>query len=522
MSKKTPTPQQQHVIDSVGAGHPVVKVEACAGSGKTSTLAMTAEAYQVPSLYLAFNKSAATDASARFPKHVTCQTTHSRAYATYGRMLAHKLSRPKGGYVNVAGTGSEIARFFNILPVQFDEMTVVGASFIGIIVAGTVARFEQSADDHVQLHHVPTAELMERLHENEDYVKAIKNIALANARKLWDARQDVNSPVLATHDTYLKLFQLSKPVFSGFDILYVDEFQDTTPCVLDIVKNQIGKMKVVVVGDRRQAIYGWRGAINAMELLDGYTCALTQSFRYGKAIADIATAVLERDMVISGFDKIDSKASMNTIVDRTKTHMRLFRTNSALIEAALPVIVAGTPCALEIDVKDFVRLLQSAIALYQGDKKGVKHDKVVPYPDWDELAAESKTDPELGRVAKAVADGNASRWVQILERFTNVQNPLVIFTTAHKSKGRECEQVIVEGDFKSCYDDDGKWKGLTTEEQNLLYVASTRAILVLEYNMTVLEYIKKGHGEAVEQAYKEEVRRSLRREERLVRDCVEA
>lgn len=499
-----------------------MKVEACAGSGKTSTLAMTAERYDVPSLYLAFNKSAATDASARFPKHVTCQTTHSRAYATFGRMLAHKMSRPKGGYVNVAGTGSEIARFYKIDDVQFDEHTIVSASFIGMLVRNCVARFEQSADDHVQLHHVPTAELKEKLHDHVGNVARVKDIVLKNAKKLWEDRQNVKSVVQATHDTYLKLFQLSKPVFAGFDILYVDEFQDTTPCVLDIVKNQVGKMKVVVVGDRRQAIYGWRGAINAMEMLSGETRALTQSFRYGKAVADIATCVLERDMVITGFDKIDSRAGLDRMVDRTKTHMRLFRTNSALIEAALPVILAGTPCALEIDVADFVRLLQSAQALYDGDKKNVKHDKVLPYTDWDELAIEVKSDPELGRVAKAVSGGLAMRWIHILGSFKNSDSPLVIFTTAHKAKGRECEQVIVENDFKSCYDDDGEWKGLTTEEQNLLYVAVTRAILVLEFNLTVGEYLNRAAADAgIESKFRQEVKKHIRQEERFMRECLE-
>jgi hypothetical protein len=55
-------------------------------------------------------------------------------------------------------------------------------------------------------------------------------------------------------------------------VLYVDEFQDTTPCVLDIVMNQHSNgMKVVMVGDARQAIYGWRGAVNAMKMVDAPT-----------------------------------------------------------------------------------------------------------------------------------------------------------------------------------------------------------------------------------------------------------
>jgi hypothetical protein len=492
--KRTPTQQQQAVIDAVGQFE-LVKVESCAGAGKTSTLAMCAEAYEVPSLYLAFNKSAATDASNRFPKHVTCQTTHSRAYATFGKTMAHKMNRPSGKYVNVAGTGSEIARYYDISPIQFDEHTVVGAGFVGVLVRQTVGIFESSAESEVELKHVPSQELKEKLHDHIGNVRSARNIVLKYAKKLWADRQNLNSPVLATHDTYLKLFQLSKPVFGGVDILYVDEFQDTTPCVLDIVMNQKGRMKIVMVGDARQAIYGWRGAVNAMQMVSGETRSLTKSFRYGQRIADIATAVLERDMVITGLESIDSKAGLESMVDRTKPHMRLFRTNAALIESALPVITSGTPCALEIDVKDIVKLLQSALALHGGIKKDVKHDKILPYQNWNELALESKNDPELGRIARAVKEGNAERWVQTLERHVNAQDPLVVFTTAHKSKGREHDQVIVESDFKTCYNDDNDWVGLSVEEQNLLYVAVTRAINVLEYNLTTQEYLNKGKAE---------------------------
>lgn len=489
----TPTSQQTEVCKAVAslALGDVVKVEACAGSGKTSTLGLTAKENEVPSLYLAFNKAAATDAAAKFPRHVTCQTTHSLAYRTFGKALANKLSRPAGAYKNCAGTGSEIARYFNVSPIHFDEHTIIGANFIGLLARSTVAIFESSADTEVKLDHVPTKELKERLHDHVGNVKSARKIILGVAKKLWAERQDLNSPVLATHDTYLKLFQLSKPRLTGYDILYVDEFQDTTPCVLDIVMNQRGHMKIVMVGDARQAIYGWRGAVNAMQMVQGTTRALTKSFRYGPAIADIATAVLERDMIITGNENIDSKVGLENIVDRSKPHMRLFRTNAALIEAALPAIMAGTPCALEIDVKDFVKLLQSSLALFAGNKRDVKHDKLLAYNDWGELMLEAKADPEMGRVVRVVKEGHAERWCHVLERHVNAQNPMVVFTTAHKAKGREHEQVIVENDFKSCYNDDGDWVGLSVEEQNLLYVANTRAIERLEYNLTTQQYLNR-------------------------------
>jgi superfamily I DNA/RNA helicase len=224
-------------------------------------------------------------------------------------------------------------------------------------------------------------------------------------------------------------------------------------------------------------------------MVDCHSEWLTKSFRYGQAVADIATTVLEDAMHIEGNEKIQSAAAQWETVDRSQPYTRLFRTNAALLYAAVEEIAAGTEVSIEIDVKDFVKLLQSAVALYQGDMKGVKHDSLLPYASWDEMVAESTGNAELTRLCRIMKDGLAQRFMDILESHVNSSTPAVTFTTAHKSKGREWEQVTLEDDFKSCYDEEGDWTGLTTEEQNLLYVAVTRAILRLEYNETVQQYI---------------------------------
>lgn len=505
---RTPTLEQQACITAIAAAVDMLQIRACAGSGKTTTLNMMAESQPVESLYLAFNKQTATEAAARFPDHVTCRTTHSMAYSAFGAKLRDKLSRPSGKYQNVAGTGTEIARYYELESFEAEGCKAVPAAFIGLLVLKTVAAFEQSADEAITKKHVPTYELREKLNDNVQNVNYIVDKVFKTAKKLWKERIDLKSPVLAYHDTYLKLYQLSKPDFSGFDIVYVDEFQDTTPCVLDIILNQKGKRKIVMVGDARQAIYGWRGAVNAMELVECETRLLSQSFRYGQAIADLATTVLERDMVITGNPHINSIAARGAVIDYDKPYTRLFRTNSALLVAAIEEIGKGTEVALEIDVKDFVKHLLSAQALYNREKRGIKHDKVLPYHDWDEYVAEGKHDFDIGRMCKVIKDGLAEQWIELLETFKNSTTPHVTFTTAHKSKGREWKQVVVEEDFKNPYGEKDEWIGLTVEEQNLLYVALTRAIEVLQYNPTVAAFIRhsrEGHtrGRALDEEWQD-------------------
>ena len=79
-SKFTPTKQQLDILEAFKNTR-VLKVNAIAGSGKTSTLELLADANQKPSLLLAFNKSIADEASRRFPAHVSCRTINSLAYA---------------------------------------------------------------------------------------------------------------------------------------------------------------------------------------------------------------------------------------------------------------------------------------------------------------------------------------------------------------------------------------------------------------------------------------------------------
>ena len=99
---------------------------------------------------------------------------------------------------------------------------------------------------------------------------------------------DPDNPVGMVHDGYLKLFQLSQPVLTGFDSSLVRrgpgrQSGHAGHCPAAIHAPQ------VIVGDRHQQIYGWRGAQNALDALQPTTTRyLTRSFRFGPPIAALA------------------------------------------------------------------------------------------------------------------------------------------------------------------------------------------------------------------------------------------
>lgn len=498
MASFTPTTQQLHAVGLVG-DNDFVKIDAGAGAAKTSTLALIAEKYVAPSLYLAFNKTMATEASERFPGWVTCKTTHGLAYGVFGRPLHAKLSRPTGRYENVCGTGSEVAKYFKIA----GQETVMGKRItpagIGQAVKETVNNFEYSADEAPLIKHVSFSAL-KKIGKNDHFDIAFYSaVVLDYAKKLWTLRTNIRSNILATHDTYLKLYQLSKPDLSEYDIVYLDEAQDTNDCVLDIIKRQ---KKVVFVGDRRQQIYGFRGSVNAMEKIQCATGFLTTSFRFGQAVADLANIILGKtgDDQLIGWDQLTTVVERRRdIVDLPVKHTRLYRTNAALLSDAVGLIGRGMKVNLEIDVKDFLRKLESAVELKMNNMSKVKHEDFLAYDNWQELADENPTG-EIGRIYKIVESGHHFEVIGVLTSHRNTDNPDIIMTTAHKSKGREWDYVLLADDFPSAYNNEGDYVGLEEMEENLLYVAVTRAKKWLCMNNTCEELIdrKESFGKSQE------------------------
>ena len=129
--------------------------------------------------------------------------------------------------------------------------------------------------------------------------------------KANDYWQDILDPFGVNrleHDHYLKYWALSKPVINT-DFILFDEAQDADPIMLNVLNNQ--SAQVIYVGDRHQQIYAFRGAVNAMQSLEIPETRLSQSFRFGQDIADLANTilfnVLDEEIPLRGFEQIESQ-----------------------------------------------------------------------------------------------------------------------------------------------------------------------------------------------------------------------
>lgn len=467
MSKQA-TQQQASIVEH-GRQGTSMKVEAGAGTGKTSTLVMLANAMpRNKGLYLAFNKSIATEAGRKFPSNFHAATIHSMAFRSVGTHYRNRIEGRDAGRL----TPYRISQHYSYRPMKgLSPLTRAG------LVKMTLTNFLASDRKEPGTKDLPFEDItrmaMRRNMAQEDVHWVTVQLA-GDARQLWRDILDDRSGLPMPHDGYLKLWVDSKPDL-GVDTLMLDEAQDASDLMLSLVKTQPAQL--VLVGDRNQQIYEWRGAVNIMQRLnDMHTEYLSQSFRFDNRIAAAANQVLthlDTPVLLDGFDT-DRSTLPNT-------RAMLFRTNSGvfgeLMERSLGkkqqhVHVAG-------GTQDLSSMLTAVEGLQAG--RQTTHPDFIGFEDWGQYveAAESYNAPaEMRLLVKVVENYPMPLLKTALKEAEHIKedNCDISLSTAHKGKGREWAHVAIGSDFvlpdanPLCEE-----KPFPDEEARLQYVALTRA-----------------------------------------------
>ena len=462
----TPTREQIMVIEAAKSGADLI-VQALAGTGKTTTLKLLAEALSnKKGTYIAFNTSIVSEAKTKFPSNVNCRTAHSLAFAAVGYNFKDRIDNSK------RVTFRQIANWMDAPKIAFQYGKtghVLESDRVAQLVMQCVSNYCKSVETELSDIHVEVPFPLS-LDKKQSTAFIAKVVPLA--QKAWDDLKLQEGFLNFKHDYYLKMWQLASPKIKG-DFILFDEAQDADPVMLSIIEAQKNVQKIYC-GDQYQAIYEWRGAKNALENVTAMkTLWLTQSFRFGEAIADEANDALNflgAKVSVVGLPSIASR--VEKVVSPTAI---LCRTNAGVIKNVMQELEKNRKVAVIGRTKDLINFVEACEQLQKGVR--TSHPELAPFQSWSEAREYSENYPEEAQELKSMVDLVDRFGVQpLLRALTEVVTEGesdVLISTAHKAKGREWKSVKLAGDFLHPQD-------METEDLRLAYVSITRAIEILD------------------------------------------
>uniref|UniRef100_A0A670ZTK6 DNA 3'-5' helicase n=1 Tax=Pseudonaja textilis TaxID=8673 RepID=A0A670ZTK6_PSETE len=405
----------------------------------------------------------------------------------------------------------------------------------GKTIVQTLTAFFASADATITMEHTPIW-----FKNNRGQIVLMegceKHIIVEEAKQIWSKMKSLGpTQEMAhrmTHDGYLKLWQLQKPSLSNYDAILVDEAQDCTPAVMDIVLSQT--CGVILVGDPHQQIYTFRGAVNSLSNVPhSRIFYLTQSFRFGSEIAYVGATLLDvckkvRNKILVGNNQEGEFGVEGKVA-------RLSRNNQTVFEDAVNVTGGDSPAKIHLlgglkafgldKIHDLWKLLHPEREFSQLIKdffvKRWVEKGLAGIRDYAKKAEDKQLEIKIGIVEKY-----RERIPELLERISRCHvldpkdagkcyvhigpgdllvSPLCILDyilgTVHKAKGLEFDTVQVAGDFVSIpftWPYPGRLprtvpEAIPEDEWNLMYVAVTRAkkrLVMSRYLADILKVAK--------------------------------
>lgn len=287
------SPQQLALFDAAKLGDHNIIVEAVAGSGKTTTIVemlkfipLYAPGALSPKLitFWAYNKSIADTLKLRCPRHVNCSTFHSTGLRSLSRVL---------GKDSFEIVGNKVKRL------AYDLLDKEHPDFDGIIRIVSMAK-----SSGIGISGFPDNEpgSFKTIATHYDLQFEEERTSLQLASRLLEASNRIKH-IIDYDDMLYLCVKLNAPLPTQ-DWIFVDEAQDTNPMRLELVSRSSGPhTRICAVGDTRQAIYGFTGALsNSMSLIrERFGCRvynLSVSYRCSRAVvAEARTWLTKADQL---------------------------------------------------------------------------------------------------------------------------------------------------------------------------------------------------------------------------------
>lgn len=479
------TKEQENIVNSSLESF---KINAVAGSGKTTTLLLYAQKNpHLKILYLAYNKSLQISILEKLNtfkiQNLHTSTIHSLAY-NKTRAFDYSLTNELKPHI--------LDRFLSYYELDNNQKTFYASNLYLAVLKDLVNFYCNSSLINID------EKLIDAFIKQSDFEAQYLELINKKKSKLLEHLKAVlgamkRKEIEATHDFYLKMYYLSKNLSKdiNYDLILIDEAQDISDVMIAIVEN-FGK-KRVYVGDSFQQIYSFRYATNALFKIDLPAYNLSHSFRFSNSYAKTLEILLNKAYTLNGGKKlvlhgIDSSTKVGLeFIDFSKQFTVISRTTFNLMQEIIKYINSKKKLYFEGGYSSYSFMNQTVYSIFY--LKNRKNEKITieelknfsSIYELESFAKETKNQEYLNiiKFINTYGDNIFEINNKTKSLVTTIKEEAdIIFTTTHKAKGMEYEQVIMLDDFISKKDILNTKKSLSysqiNEELNIFYVASTR------------------------------------------------
>lgn len=396
----------------------IIGIKAVAGGGKTTTLLELSKIHnQKKILYIAFNKSLINEIKDKIKK----QNIKNMTPCTFDALL-YKL------YINKKNEQPNIQ---DIKP-----------QFIGKILPfldGKPYRVREYYCKHLK-------KFCNDASENNIEKYCIKNIG-EKKKLLVDLWSKVLIDELTSFETIRKIAYINNwfkdYIDANYDMIMIDETQDFDMIMLQMLLNDTTIPKIFV-GDNMQAIYQFRGCINAFDYLPKKSLVIEfySTFRIGNPACDEIRNKFNECHIIS---KSKNSTIFVSTLDDNEKYVYLFRSWRVLLQTAEKTN--------KIWINNFDKKINEIKNL---------HNKLINFKNFD--IDENTYEDDLPKFLKSIS---CEQLENLLNNITNnlvdFKDSLIKFYTVHSYKGLEDDNIRLANDIN------------INEDINIYYVAITRS-----------------------------------------------
>lgn len=470
--------EQTAIFDWFSAGTGALVVQARAGTGKTTTIKQAfTHAPEARMLYAVFNKKNQREAEAKITDgRVEVRTLHSLGF------LYIKSVWPSAKPEDTV----EMDRILEVAPGIPDEPAGCVERLVGFakncLLTATIADLENLANDR---------SIFSAMEEDKEDAWPVHRLAATAFAAMELARTEDSGRISFNDMVWLPV--VNNWVKPRYDLVCVDEAQDMNLPQLEMAVRATNRGgRICIVGDDRQAIYGFRGAAqDGMEMmrlrLKAATLGLTTTYRCPKSVVEIAAQIVpDYKSAPEAPEGTVDNIEFDALVSRLKVgDAVLSRLNAPLMTTCLQLLRNGI--AARIEGRDIGKQLVGMVRKLRAKSVPDFIRKLYAWGDKQKsrVAAGAKAEAKLSLITDQVETLNAvaegadniaaieSRLLNLFQDSDTTAKPAVVLSTVHKSKGLEFPNVfILSATFK---------KSRGTEEANIYYVAVTRAMKTLTF-----------------------------------------